>query len=193
MSELVFENLVGRRELKGEFEAVVIAEVTKGNFRISPKVSEQLGVTDGSFITMQKAGDVIYIGKGKDGVAKQDENGNYELDNRGHRVYSEEGFGALAREVNPGSGLLKCSIASAWSAIGGSTEVKKVYELGEGVDQTLNTGKGTFATTLYPLIFVREEAKAERIGVAKEENTSDAQAPQTDAVQEDAAFEDENF
>lgn len=190
MSDLVFENLVGRRETKGESEAVVMAEVTKGNFRISSDVAAELGITDGSFVVMQheKNSDKVYIGKGKDGVAVVDENGNYVLDARGHRTYEEgkEGFGALAREITPGSGVIRTSVSAAWAAIGGDADKKKLFTLGEPVTAALPTGNGTFSTTLYPLEFLREEDKMERTASASKE----------DAVQEDngsAVQEDNNF
>lgn len=174
--DLVFENLVGRRETKGEAEAVVMAEVTKGNFRISSDVAAKLGITDGSFVVMQheKTTDTVYIGKGKDGDAIVDENGEYVVDARGHRTYEEgkEGFGALAREITPGSGVIRTSVSAAWAAIGGDTEKKKLFTLGEGVEVTLPTGNGTFATTLYPLEFLREEDKMERNSSDKKDGSN---------------------
>lgn len=168
MENLVFTNLVGRRDVKGEGEAVVIAEVTKGNFRLSNEISNQLGITDGSFVIVQHEATTgkVFIGKGKDGEALKDEAGNYIVDPRGHRQYNkgQEGFGALAREITPGTGVIRVAVSSAWQEVGGSTEEKKVFTLGEGVDVNLPTGNGTFSTTLYPLEFLRTEPKLERVG-----------------------------
>ena len=172
MENFVFENLVGRRETKGENEPIVIADVTKGNFRISADVAASLGLQDGSFVVMQheKTTDQVFIGKGKDGVALVDEEGNYILDERKHRQYEEgkDGFGALAREITPGSGVLRTAVASAWAAVGGNSDKKRIFELGTPVDATLPTGNGTFATTLYPLVFLREEDKMERNASTKD-------------------------
>ena len=169
---LVFENLVGKRGTQGESEAVVIAEVTSGNFRISQKVAAELGITDGSFITMRRAGGKVFIGKGKDGVPQVDEDGNYVTDKRGHRVYEEgkEGVGALAREITPGSGVVRFAVAAAWEACGGDTEKKQIFTLGEGFEQALPTGNGTYTTTLYPLEFLRTEDKIERKASSKNED-----------------------
>lgn len=181
---LQFENLVGKREARENNEAVVIAEATHGNFRVTPKVAEQLGITDGSFVAVQKSGDTFYIGKGQDGVAKKDEAGNYETDNRGRRVFEEgqEGYGALAREVTPGSNILRFSVASAWQGLGADGTTKKVYELGEGVEAQLNTGKGTYTTMLFPLVHLRDDEKQERVGAKKEEAAEAAEAVETQEV-----------
>lgn len=192
--ELVFENLVGRREQSGELEAVVVAEVTKGGFRVSPAVSAKLGLTDGSFVTLQKAGDKVYIGKGVDGVAKMDAEGNYEVDKRGHRIYEEgkTGFGAVAREITPGSGILRLSNAYAWSACGGNNDSKQVFELGEGVEASLPTGTGVHTTVLYPLEFVRSEDKMVRGATDSDEASAEGtqEAAQTESADEDFVEEE---
>lgn len=188
---LQFENQVGKRETKSNFEEVVTAEVTHGNFRISPKVAEKLGVQDGSAITMQKAGDVYYIGKGKDAVYQTNEDGSPATDARGRRVAVEgkEAFGATAREITPGSNVLRFSTSAAWMGLGANGETKKVYTLGEGVEASLNTGNGTHTTVLYPLVWERDEAKAER--ASKEDAPSNDTAVESVAAQ--ANFEDEEL
>ena len=78
---LQFFNLVGLREQKGGDEAVIMLEPTRGNFRVSPEYAKQLGITDGSFVTVQVAEvngvKTVFIGKGKDGVVEKDEEGTF--------------------------------------------------------------------------------------------------------------------
>ena len=192
---LQFENQVGKRETKSNFEEVVVAEVTAGHFRLSPKVVEKLGVQDGSAITVQKAGDVYYIGKGKDATLQKNEDGTYATDARGRRIAVEgqEGFGATARELSPGSNILRFSTSAAWMGVGATGEVKKVFKLGEGVETTLNTGNGTLTTVLYPLVWERDEPKTERGQKSEDEGENlDAEATQR-AVQNAAIYDDEEL
>lgn len=181
---LQFENLVGKRQAKGELEEVVIAETARGNFRITPKVAAKLGISTGSFVTMQASNGTVYIGKGKDGVAKMNEDGSFVTDARGHRVYEKEGFGAQVTEINPGTNIYRLSVAAAWTTAGGNEDVKKVFELGEGVEATLPTDNGTFTTVMYPLVFLRDEAKQERVGTKKEADS----LANSNALQADDSF-----
>ena len=91
---LQFFNAVGKRETKKVDGATVMLEPTRGNFRVYPEVAKLLGLKDGSFVTVQEA-DVtgegkmtVFIGKGKDGVVKVDENGQELTDKRGRKIYA---------------------------------------------------------------------------------------------------------
>lgn len=163
---LQFFNLVGLREQKGGDEAVIMLEPTRGNFRVSPEYAKQLGITDGSFVTVQVAEvngvKTVFIGKGKDGVVEKDEEGNDKVDGRGRKIYAEDGFGASVREIRPGSNIFRFSVTAGWDALNGDTEKRKYFTLGEGIEVTLPTGDGVHSTTLYPLTFEREEDKLVR-------------------------------
>ena len=194
-----FFNLVGKREAKGANEEAVMLEPTRGNFRISPAVAKQLDIVDGSFVTVQEAEidgkTVIFIGKGKDGVATKDENGNDVFDARGRRIYEEgnEGFGAATREINPGTNIFRFSVASGWEKLGGDTDKRKYYTLGEGMEVTLPVGDGQVHTTvLYPLEFEREEDKLVR---NSSDDTVEATAPVSalSDSQASASFDEEEL
>lgn len=190
---LQFENLVGKREAKTNLEEVIIAEVTAGSYRITPLAAAKLGITDADNVTVQKAGDQYYIGKGLPGVAKVDENGDYVLDNRGHRVFEEgsEGFGASTREISAGSNVFRFSNAASWQGLG-SSDAKKIYTLGEPIEANLPTGKGTFTALLYPLVWERDEAKAQRTVTPKEEEADAAPVVNNEAVMS-SDFEDDDL
>lgn len=192
--DLQFFNLVGKRETKGTDEATVMLEPTRGNFRISPKVALQLGITDGSFVTVQEAvvnaetGETqVFIGKGKDGVPAVDEAGNFIVDGRGRKKYTEDGFGASVKEINPGTNIYRFSVASAWESLKGDTDKRMYFTLGEGVNVNVPIGDGAVhTTTLYPFVFDKEEDKMVRGG-----NDDADDAPQAQASQDEAQFEEE--
>ena len=166
---LQFFNAVGKRETKKVDAATVMLEPTRGNFRIYPEIARLLGLKDGSFVTVQEA-DVegngkmtVFIGKGKDGVVKLDENGQELTDKRGRKVYETNGFGASIREVTAGSNVFRFSVSSAWETLDGDTEKRKYFKLGEGMEVSLPMEEGGVHTTvLYPLSFVKEEPKLKR-------------------------------
>ena len=166
---LQFFNAVGKRETKKVDAATVMLEPTRGNFRIYPEIAKLLGLKDGSFVTVQEA-DVegngkmtVFIGKGKDGVVKVDENGQELTDKRGRKVYETNGFGASIREVTAGSNVFRFSVSSAWETLDGDTEKRKYFKLGEGMEVSLPMEDGGVHTTiLYPLSFVKDEPKLKR-------------------------------
>lgn len=161
-------NAVGKRSADNKTEEadVIIAESTVGSFKIMPDVARLLEIQDGSFVAVQTAeieGKLyVFIGKGKDGVLKVDEEGKAVLDHRQRRQWEVDGFGAVVSETSAGTNVLRFSVASAWKDLGmvegGS---KKVYKLGESMVASLPIGEGNYhTTTLYELVHVRDEAKA---------------------------------
>ena len=195
---LQFFNAVGKRETKKVDATTVMLEPTRGNFRIYPEVAKLLGLKDGSFITVQEA-DVegsgkmtVFIGKGKDGVVKVDENGQELIDKRGRKVYETNGFGASIREVTPGSNVFRFSVSSSWETLDGDTEKRKYFKLGEGMEVTLPMEDGGVHTTiLYPLYFVKEEPKLKR--GEKDDVDEAVLADNAEAKEPSAAFEEEEL
>lgn len=195
--DLQFENVLGRRAsvvvAGGE---TVTTETSTGNFKMGGALSAKLGIKDGDALTVQKAGDVYYIGKGKNGVAELDENGKEKTDDRGRTVFVEgqEPFGAIVRDINEGGAYQRFSASAAWSGLGGSADVKKVYTIGEGVDVSLEMPNGgTHTTTLYPLVFSKDEAKIVRAKKADSESAdsavADASVAQNDVAVQGAVTE----
>ena len=189
--ELQFFNLVGVREDKTVDEAIVLLEPTRGNFRISPQIAKALDITDGSFITVQKAevdGEVkVFIGKGKDGVIAKDENGKDKVDGRGRKIYEQDGFGASVREVRPGSNIYRFSVTAAWDALGGNTDKRMYFTIGEPTEVNIPVGEGDFfTTTLFPLTFAREEDKLVR-GSSSLDSSDEEEQATAEVVGEQAA------
>jgi hypothetical protein len=164
---LTFENLSGRREVKESNEPFVIATPTKGEFKIMPKVAEKLGITDGTFVTLVKNGNDVYIGLGKQATPVLDENGNPTFDERGRQIYEENtGYGSVARASIAGGSTLKVSGAAAWEAAGGDENKNRMYTLAEGVEGVVDTPiKGyKHEGTFFKLVFEKEEDKIVRGG-----------------------------
>lgn len=201
-------NAVGKRSDKSDEETdIIIAETTTGSFKVMPGVAKQLGIKDGSFVTVQTVeveGQVyVLMGKGKDGVPALDpETGNVMTDHRNRRVWAEEGFGALAVERVAGSNILQFSVASAWRDLGMKEEgdVKKVYKLGESITRNdIAMGNGEFLTTvLYELVHVRDETKQASNRTSKSDKGEDeansvSQEIQSEQFEVKEASQDEDF
>lgn len=193
-----FFNAVGKRtDSTSKVESdVIIAEGTLGSFKMMPEVAAKLGVTDGSFVTVQTfvidGVTRVAIGKGKDGVLQRDEEGNVVLDNRKRRVFEKDGFGAMLSEVAPGTNVLRFSVASAWKDLGmGEGEVKKLFKLGEGGTVVLPIGEGDSLTTeLFMLEFLRDEAKQASVGTKKSKDDAPASEGAEQAQTETAQAEE---
>lgn len=192
-----FTNTLGRRAVSTVGSEFVTLETTEGGFKMGSVVSEQLGVKDGDALQVVEGQDedgmpngVIYIGKGKAGVPMLDENGKEQVDGRGRTMYEEgqEPQGATIRNINENGAYQRFAGAAAWATLGGSNDVKKVYKLGEGVDATLETENGTLTTTLYPLEYVKDEAKIIRKKKEDGAEESEEEAEERAALEADNGF-----
>lgn len=200
MSQFNFKNVLGRRTVATEGAAFVTLETTNGNFKMGSELSAILGVSDGDALAVQQDENsgTYFIGKGLNGTPDLDAEGKEQVDARGRIVYVEgkEPFGATVRNINEGGAYQRFSAAAAWADLGGSNDVKKVFELGEPVDATLDTESdhGTFSTTLYPLVFVKDEEKIvrETKKVADDTAKDNAEAP-VDAPSDAGAQVDPEF
>lgn len=174
--DLQFESVLGRRSVATEGTAFVTLETTTGNFKMGSVVSDLIGVADGDaiLVAQPKGSDTVYLAKGRNGIAEVDAEGNEVKDERGRATYAEgnEPFGATVRNINEGGAYQRFAASAAWTSLGGNSETKKVYELGEGVDNNVPMPDGsTHSCTLYPLVFVKDEEKIVR---TKKEDSGDA-------------------
>lgn len=184
--DLQFESVLGRRAVATEGAAFVTLETTQGNFKMGSELSDVLGVSDGDaiLVAQPKGSDTVYLAKGRNGVAELDADGNELKDERGRLIYAEgnEPFGATVRNINEGGAYQRFAASAAWASLGGNSETKKVFELGEGVDANVPAPDGSsHSCTLYPLVFVKDEEKI----VRTKKDASD--------VSEEVATETEQF
>ena len=198
---LTFKNLTGKKEQKGAYEEVVILSPTKGEFKLSPLVQEKLGVKKGDFGLVVEDGGVVYIGKGKSGVAKLGEDGKPIKSDRNRTVFEEDGFGGIISPAAEGSDLLRITAALGWVAAGGNKEFNRYFKLGEPVEAQVPTGEVDeltgedvmFATTFYPLIHEKDIAKQKKEKKSKDEtDTPVANSIQLDNENEPVEIEDED-
>ncbi len=180
-----FINITGKKEGKTYKEAVILLSPTTGEFRITPMIASQLGLTDGDsalVVIDPDNKDQVYIAKGIRGVLATDENGESIKDTRNRDTYVENSqFGAIIREVKEGSNLLKLTAAAAWNTLGGNDQEAQEFTLGEGEEGQVPTGNGEelHTTVFYPLVFkskrakiVRARGEATGVGTAPAETTS---------------------
>lgn len=136
----VTEQLTNVRPSKTE-EPELTTTPTSGNIKVNAPGATKLGVSNGDHLAVVKAND-----------------GN------GEAFYAVKGHAATETESQLGSvlssptgkmgGSLQMSSENAYRELGGNKENRKVYSIGEGVE---DGGK-----TYFRLNFVREEAKAPR-------------------------------
>jgi hypothetical protein len=176
-----FINITGKKEGKTYNEAVILVSPTAGEFRITPLIAKQLELADGDSALVVIDPDntsQVYIAKGIKGELALGEDGNPVKDSRNRNTYVEGSqFGAIIREVKPGSSLLKLTAAAAWQAIGGDENFSQEFTLGEGEEGQVPTGKKDelHTTTFYPLVFKAKKDKiVKTTGEAREAVVADA-------------------
>lgn len=197
MEQLKFVNITGKKKQTGEFGEVVITTSTPGQFRMSLKVAEKLGIVDGdNLVAVMPAGalDRVFIGKGITGEKLLDENGKVIIDKRGREVVKENtAFGATCRQSGA---VISFSVADAWERIGGNTEEVKSFTIGEGIETEIETtlsdenGAVMHPTTVFELIFKDSKPKSVR---GKRAEGAEAQDLEDVNFEEEEGFEEEEI
>ena len=200
---LQFKNITGKKESKSFTHPVIIANSTKGEWRIAPPIQELLDLKDGDFAVMVEHPDDpkrVFIGKGVRGVAVIDEaTGKQAVDGRGRLKYEDNTcFGAVVRPASEGSSMFKLTVASAWNKLSGNEETNDYFTLSEGQEAEVpsdildENGDPTMHKTMfYELIFKESKAKAKRTAAGtEEEEDEDFDLEETNETVEENAIED---
>lgn len=109
------------------------------------------------------------------------DNGTYEgeVDEEGRAIEPNfHGFKLASNSNSEGFGILEGSDATNWPALKGSTEVHRVYSVGEAVEAPV----GESTVTAYVITFEREEAKMERKASVKTAGSTVEVEDEDDAV-----------
>jgi len=171
---LQFKNITGKKETKSFTHPVIIANSTKGEWRIAPPIQEKLEIVEGDFVIMVEHPEDnkrVFIGKGVKGVPVIDAaTGKQAVDGRGRLVYEDNTcFGAVVRPASEGSSMFKLTVASAWNKLSGNEETLDYFTLSEGIEGEIpsdivdENGDSTMhVTTLYELKFKESKAKTKR-------------------------------
>lgn len=177
---LTFASLTGRRGKKEYTEPYLIASPTSGEFKITPKVAEQLELKDGSMVAVAILDNKVYIAKGKEGTPLLDEEGNIVRDKRGRQKFEEDtAFGVIVRATVPGGNLFKFTSSKAWHMLGGNKNENIMFTIGEGVEGELPEEETkienyTHKAVFYPLVEASRKAKTVREAGVSEDKASDA-------------------
>lgn len=179
---LILKQLSNVKNSKTHNAELVIATTVAGDFKITGKAAEKIGLFSGAMgqIVGDPSTGQLYIAKGL-GEALRNEDGTFKLDDRKRKVFEGNTIGSVVSSISGGA-LLKMSNTAAWNMaqeLGEKdAEGTREFTLGEPqeaavlIDEAGNAEdpNNQFVTNFYPLVFSTFKAKTAE---DKEESTDE--------------------
>lgn len=144
----------------------IVASTVEGDFKITPKVAEKLGLSEGLLVQFVIDGDDVFVAKGL-GEPLRNEDGSFITTGKGRKTYEGDTLGSVIG-ANANSPLLKVSNTAAWNTLKANDKESVEFELGEAEEGMVvintnldhNIPSNQFIGTFYQLIEVERRVKA---------------------------------